>query len=454
MNSLTREPVVHAGGTVERLMLHPSDLLSLEASVSLFLLAGVFKTMPELQDVPIDLTIFFLCTTTCLTAWNLVSRRIDLPPLQQPVVTVILFCELAVASLFWSSLDWMNTDKAARFLLLTSPSFFLGCMIGQDRRRQERMVRLLVWIAGAILARYIWYRYVEGVDLGAISDDLTQRTGLLTVNYSEYSEQAEILFVAFLALVVFGTLIQSVIAVAGESVAFYCLLTIGGRGALIFSVLALPLLALGLLLRTGQSIRLLARLAVPLVIIGGAAGIAYVAFTTGSEQESGQFRTLYRYQLEMTGESSGSVDKRAELRDTAAREWLQKPLLGWGIGEFRVHDNKFVYPHNLFLEILMEMGVVGAALFLGFVIPAVAACLQIARDPDAGWASTTIALLLLTELTSRITVEGYLADDRILFCFLGLAIGSQVATLRSGQLMRAGNAMFARSARQLQHSPP
>src|SRR5581483_507499 len=100
-------------------------------------------------------------------------------------------------------------------------------------------------------------------------------------------------------------------------------------------------------------------------------------------------------------------------------------ILGWGIGEFRVYDNELRYPHNLLLEILMELGIVGGVLFFSSCMISLRACLQIARDKRAGWAEIAIALLFMSELISHFTVEGYLADDRIFFALAGMAIGAR-----------------------------
>ncbi len=47
------------------------------------------------------------------------------------------------------------------------------------------------------------------------------------------------------------------------------------------------------------------------------------------------------------------------------------PIIGWGIGSFdyywRLHSPTFVYPHNIFLEIASETGIIGSILFCLFL---------------------------------------------------------------------------------------
>src|SRR5437868_537860 len=69
------------------------------------------------------------------------------------------------ASLFWSSIDQRNVDKMLRFLLLTSTSFFAACILGQEKIRRERLLRVLMGLSCAILLYYAYYRYVLGVDM-------------------------------------------------------------------------------------------------------------------------------------------------------------------------------------------------------------------------------------------------------------------------------------------------
>jgi hypothetical protein len=52
------------------------------------------------------------------------------------------------------------------------------------------------------------------------------------------------------------------------------------------------------------------------------------------------------------------------------------------------------------------------------------------RAPSAGWIDVAIALWVLTELISHLTAEGYLADDRILFGFMGIVLAPRLVGKR------------------------
>jgi O-antigen ligase len=384
--------------------------------------------LPELRGFPVDFTLFFLVVTFGAIAWAIVSGRIKPPPPNLSVLLMLLFSELAAASFFWSSLDPVNTDKAQRFLLLVSTSFFIGHMLGQDPARRARLLRVIAWVSGAIVLYYAYYRYVVGIDVaqvdrldpGSLSSDAND-------NYLEYGEHGTILFIIFLCLGAFGSLKRLCIAVVGLSAILYYLLILGGRGPLTVALLAIPLLALGLLQRPGASLRRLSRL---IALLSGLVVIAvagYPAFVVGSGASAeNEFRTLDRYQIE----GDLSLAERQQGRQLAFDMWLREPMLGWGIGEFRVKDSYLRYPHNMLLEILAEMGIAGGFLFIVVCAVAVRDCRAVASDRTRAWTDAVIALLFLTQLALNLTVQGYLADDRAFFAYMGLVIGSRAEVRR------------------------
>jgi O-antigen ligase len=117
------------------------------------------------------------------------------------------------------------------------------------------------------------------------------------------------------------------------------------------------------------------------------------------------------------------MDGRLQAQELAFEKWLEKPVLGWGIGEFRLH-HRFEYPHNLLLESLMELGLVGTTLLFSVCVVAILASLRILVSEIPDWVQAALALLFLTDLLSHLTVQGYLADDRIFFMYLGMVVAS------------------------------
>lgn len=416
--TLRAHPARHPGsGLLARLR---EDALSIEASFILFVYAGRYKMLPEFQGSPVDLTLLFFILAVGLTVWGIFSRRLKPMPLDLPNILMLSFTAFGVISVFWSSLEPKNVDKAWRFVLIGVSSYFLVVVLAQDLERRRRIVRLMIAFSIALLLYYSAYRWVLGVDPNGM-----ENAGRVNGNnYMEYGAHAAILFYACLSQVVLGPRQRVPLAIAGAVLALFALLLIGARGYLVFAVLSISLAAGSLLLSPRgllAGMRRLLLLVTALVVLCWAGYVGLMAYG-GAAAASQQFYTLERIRLQTSNESTHSLDVREEAQDLAFRQWLARPLLGWGMGEFRL-QHSLDYPHNLSLEVLMEMGLAGACLFFPVLILGVLTCVAMARDRRLDWMDMTLALLFLTEFISHTTVQGYLPDDRIYFAYLGLIMG-------------------------------
>ncbi len=395
------------------------DLLSIEACFILFLFAGRFKNLPEFRFVPVDMTILFFVMTAGLILWGVLARRLKPLPIDLPDILMVLFCVVCTVSVFWSSYEFRNIDKISRFIAVGATGYFFASILAQDPERRARLVRLMVALSVALLLYYSCYRWIIGIDERALAN-----TGRINGNnYLEYGMHGELLFLACLALAVYGRSKQLVTAIVGAVGALFALTVIGGRGPMLFAVLGIPLIGAMLVLsprRLGVGITRLFVLVGTLVFMAwmGYATLVAVKGTTGAAL---QLHTLQRFEMQLSNEMTHSLDVRSEARDLAYRQWLERPLLGWGMGEFRL-QHSLEYPHNLLLEILVETGVAGAAFYLALVALGTVACFRMARDDALPWTEATIVLLFVTEMISHMTVQGYLPDDRIYFTFLALVI--------------------------------
>ncbi len=86
----------------------------------------------------------------------------------------------------------------------------------------------------------------------------------------------------------------------------------------------------------------------------------------------------------------GLESGRYDMWRVAAGEFADRPLLGVGVDNFaadfvreRRTSEEPLYPHSLLLRTFSQTGLVGGALFLGFVVAALAAALPRRREPDA-----------------------------------------------------------------------
>lgn len=395
------------------------DVLSIEASFVMFVFSGRYKMLPELQGFPVDPTLLFFVLTFGLIVWGVFAGRLKPMAADMPNVLMLAFCAFGILGVFWSSFEPRNIDKAWRFILVGASSFFFVSIMAQDLVRRARLVRLMIGFSVLLMVYYIYYRWIAGID-----EQVLYYTGRIQGNnYLEYAAHASILFLAGLALTVYGPGKWLLAAIGGTVLSLFALLAIGARGPMIFSMIGIPLIVAGLMLcrrRFARGIKRMLVLMTVMVALGWGGYVALIS-TKGADEAQAQLYTLQRLELQLSQENTSSLDSRSEARDLAFRRWLQRPLMGWGMGEFRIHHS-LDYPHNLTLEILMELGLAGAVLFFPVVGFGIMACVRTARDPEAGWEEILIALLFLTEFLSHMTVQGYLAEDRIYFAYIALAI--------------------------------
>lgn len=175
--------------------------------------------------------------------------------------------------------------------------------------------------------------------------------------------------VVLFAITIFSRFLSSKQLISGTLLAIcaYFVLVSGSRGAL----LGLGLGSLILLLGSGRlwgGRRLQVTTSQILAIFALFLAIGYVAWMVaeGSTTQSiARFVKLFR---QAEDDSVILTANRFNYYAFAVEAWLRAPILGNGLGSFSIlYRNMELYgaqPHNAFLEILAEYGLVGLALFL------------------------------------------------------------------------------------------
>ncbi|HET9450897.1 MAG TPA: O-antigen ligase family protein [Aggregicoccus sp.] len=115
----------------------------------------------------------------------------------------------------------------------------------------------------------------------------------------------------------------------------------------------------------------------------------------------------------------------------ASRISLDKPLLGVGAGSFRFAWPIYAPPeahrayvaHNLFLEVIGELGWVGLFLFLVFAGSAVGGAFEASSSAELGWISRAIGASIAGYLVCQLSA-GYVQSSHLYMLF-GLAASAQ-----------------------------
>lgn len=389
-----------------------STVCSFEALFVLYLFAGRFKGDPRFQWVPVDLTALFFGLSVAAGICVLARRGFRVR--REAFVLVLLalaFAAYVVASLVWTPSQVYARQKALYISTLTLwPLIACAVIIAQDQRRLVRFLVLVLLFSGWIAiestmvylrASFHWFIYA----LGSGYLGLGRVVGLgasIVLAYGLFFAQRPLQKAA--ASVLFGYYV-------------FVLLILGGRGPFLAALLgaSVPLLT-GVRLSPSNGV-FLRRYTIPLLWIGVAGvGVATYLYTTGAATMTlGRLFALFR------SVSEGSAGVRLWGFTNAIALWFKAPLFGQGIGAFPVlvgNIDQRLYPHNLILEILAELGVVGLFLYgamLSYVFWALGPLSLIRRDPFR-----MLILMLFVNVFVNAMVSGDIPDNRLLFGILGL----------------------------------
>jgi O-antigen ligase len=393
---------------------------SFETLFLLYLFAGHYKHMNELSWIPVDLT-GLLFVISGAAAFFLTSSRINITStLEDPaIVLFLLFIAWSTLTILWSSFDQFNVLKALHTATLLSWSF-LGAylFISYDWHRTRVFIMGLMILSAFLLLYWNFYRFVLGVDEGAADVN----------TYLAFAYHGQYLVAILLALALTRRGAMSLLAVSlGLAMVWGALMFLGGRGPLILSIFAVPIALL--ILMVNHRWRGFRRrfLTFPLALVAALGTLMLLFFLWTSEnmvdRVADQMTTVERLQSYSASGFDDSLGGRIQAQQFALERWLEAPFFGWGIGEFKLLYGVYRYPHNLFIEILMEEGVVGFALLVALASLAVVRAWRLWPTDPTNWMAIALVLLLYLELASRATVQGFLPDERALFAFLGLVLG-------------------------------
>lgn len=193
--------------------------------------------------------------------------------------------------------------------------------------------------------------------------------------------------------------------------------------ALIASAARGPILALlvVLILNLVTSTRMLSRIVVTVLLLGVSAAAAFSVF---SQMDSSKYNSKLSEIVDLVEgkAASGSAVKRLTFyRDTVAA-LPSHPFLGGGIGSWSVFfygTDKRAYPHNLFLQIAFEQGLLGLCAMGFFLIAVGAIGVRLIRRTGTRYAVFP-SLVLFCAIVSMFS--GDLDDNRVLWYWTGITL--------------------------------
>lgn len=311
-----------------------------ELGIALYLYNGVFKTAPIFANIdPIIPTLFiFLGTvgTFLLREKKELRKKIALDSV---LFFIILFNVLILFSAFGIS---HHTDKAMRLGFFTMVSFTLAALTAQYPKRLLRAFKFIILLSfgTAILSIFNYFTTSVTGDIGVVT--------LFAANDVIYGRSIGLGVVMILGLRLYHPtlmLFWKRFLLAALFVAFFNLVLSTSRGALVGVIAAVFFMVF------------LTKIKIPkwfwLALVVTSICFWFI-FTTMGEHLSG----LSGFAVLAGGELDTSSLQRLFFYQIAINQFISNPIFGVGI------SSNLHYPHNIFLEIASELGIIGLVVFL------------------------------------------------------------------------------------------
>ncbi len=331
-----------------------------EISFALFLNAGMFKAGEALENVQesMDVTIFFLIVSILGILWNIFTRRLALrlPP-RELLIPFGCIVALAMTSLVYTLASVYGTQKFGRLAILTFAAFLCPALLFQEQQRITRFLWSYLIVPITMVAAVGFSEEFQGGQFG--QQDAFGSGYLGFGNVAAQGTLILLTYFLFRAKSVWGKIPILLLALLNGIGIFAS----GARGSAVgFS------LALGFVLfwtvrdmfsgaHATQSSKRQVRKAV--LLLGTFVVIVGLALWTVGEY----FSTFLIRTEELVQALSATESERIDLYQKSLQFLLTFPraLVGMGFGGWSLYYYGFDaprggFPHNVFLEVGVELG--------------------------------------------------------------------------------------------------
>jgi len=420
-------------------------LFSFEAIFALYLYSNALKFIHPFP-FPVDETLVFAAMAVPVGMFIVLRRGIYQPALQL-LAPILIFFGWALVTWTWSPSRIIAKQYVMDYITLDLFSMIAaGFVIAPSRDRIVRFLLCSAFFAMIISVYGIWLSINYGPIMFYKGFDFSGRAYLLWSYGAAFG--AMVLF----AITIFSRFLSGKQLVGGAffGICAYFVLISGSRGALLGFGLGCLLLLLGSgRLWEGRRLRVTTSQIIAFFVLLLAVGyIGWMVVEGIASQSIGRFVKLFR---QAEDDSVILTANRFDYYAFAVKAWLDAPIFGNGLGSFSIlYRNMERYgaqPHNAFLEILAEYGLVGMVLFL-LVLGSL-----FNRIRKAGVLRDPVMLTLLAMFAVQFAnamVARQLSGQMGLFAMFGLLTAAPALARRttSSRFPSGGNALIAaRTAR-------
>jgi len=397
---LLRVDLAVSAGIVVLLATVAAGLRWPQTILALFLTAGAFKAV---IPTPFDLSVLFGIVVVGLVLLQMARER-EFPVIPRPLLLFAAVAFLILAGIVHSPAPEYGLDKALRFATMGMIAVFAPLVLV----RREGLLAFMHSLAGVGVALSV-HALLLGGSPAAYGRYVAAGSDTIWLGRA-----AGIALLAGVAILAYRRPSARLFAVVAGSVSMIALVGSGSRGPVAAVVVAVGSLLVLRIVSAGGHKGTVA-LAVVLVTL-----TALLAWQVVPEV------AIERLARVFTDDPGQSALTRLRLLIAAAALTIENPLVGVGTGGFASVEPLLRYPHNLFLELSSENGILVAGLMAVLLSLAVVnAARTVIRNPgDVGAAFVLMALVFGA---ANALVSSDINGHRLMYCFIPLALASDSA---------------------------
>jgi O-antigen ligase len=366
------------------------------ALLALYLEVGLFKDEAVVKSLPVDATLALGLLIAALCGVRLVTGRVRAVPFGYALTIAVVAISLVV-SLGWSDGGSYGHNKVTTYLTVTmlaiGAPFFLFETWGDLRRFFTWTVVVAVPVAGLALTH-------PARDSGRLAGDNTIGTSHLLCTAA-----------IILLLVALGGSRWRVPATIGAAGFIAIAAAVGSRGPILSLAVALVVTVTAWLLRAPRK-------AAPVLAVA-ALGLAIVPFVSLPATSSERLSSAARDPV-----AAYRRDDRYGLAKEAVKLIDAHPIRGAGAGAFSAVDPLVKWPHNLFLELWSELGLVAVITVAGAIAVVLLGLFRTAwrlpeHAPEQQLAYVMLAVFVFNAVTVQVT--GDINQNRVFWGILAIS---------------------------------
>ena len=391
-----------------------SFLCSFELPFVLFVFSAGLKGIPFVALLPFDIS-------TVMLMWSFIAGMIVILRCGlyihglYLIYAAVVFFLWAGISLFWSPSELYGPEKFLRMVTLDFWAIVGSALvIARSSRRLHRFLVIII-VIGTLSATVAVIQYFLWPGLNA------------AFRVGNYIGQSRLFSASALLAFIFWLMPRpqqenQIFLLTAFFISMFALFIAGARGPLFSLTIALLLpFTRGIVIyRKRVLLKRWAFLGAVLCLICLAILVQYALISDGT------LRALARINVLITEEDGGaSAGRRLEFWAKAVHFLSYSPLWGSGLGSWaimHIAKDQRSHPHNIVLEILVELGIFGLLLFVGLLALSLFYCAAFRTwtNRDAIAAVCLFVAMLLGAMTSS-----DLGENRDLFASVGILATSR-----------------------------